>query len=107
MNPPELREHWNISPDELRQILSEHQMDLARFHVRSLSVFGSAARGEGSAESDMDLLVEFTKPVGLFRFLDLKAYLEQLLNRSVDLVTADAIKPQLRDRILREAVHAF
>jgi len=74
--------------------------------VKSLALFGSAARDEAEPGSDLDLLVEFAEPVGLFRFLDLKARLEALLGCAVDLVTPGALKRQLRDRILREAVRA-
>lgn len=56
--------------------------------------------------SDVDVLVEFSQPIGLFAFLDLKTELEHLLGRPVDLVTADALKPQMRDKILGEAIHA-
>ncbi len=71
-----------------------------------MAVFGSAARGEANAGSDIDILVEFETPVSIFKFLDLKDCLEGILGRPVDLVTRDALKPQLRDRILAEAVSA-
>ena len=61
------------------------------------------AAGEGS---DVDVLVEFDRPIGLFAFIDLRDYLGQLLGRRVDLVTVEALKPQLRERILAEAVRA-
>lgn len=75
-------------------------------HMRSLALFGSVARDQAALDSDVDLLVEFSKPVGLFEFLDLKERLEQILGRPVDLVTREALKPQLKDRILSEAVRA-
>jgi len=74
--------------------------------VSSLAVFGSVARGEEIAGSDIDILVEFETPVSIFKFLDLKECLEGILGQTVDLVTRDALKPQLRDRILAEAVSA-
>jgi len=86
--------------------LAEHRSDLSRLGVRSLALFGSTARGEAQADSDVDLLVDFAHPVGLFAFLELKGYLERLLARRVDLVTANALRPDLREAILREAVHA-
>ena len=58
------------------------------------------------AQSDVDILVEFNRPIGLFAFLDLKEELEDLLQRRVDLVTADALKPQMREKVLSEAIHA-
>lgn len=75
-----------------------------RFHVRSLSVFGSTSRGAATAESDIDILVEFSKTPGLFEFIRLKYYLEDLLGKPVDLVTRGALKQPLKDTILREAV---
>lgn len=96
-----------MTRDEIIRILTEHRAELEELGVRSLSLFGSAARGETTSGSDVDLLVEFSVPVGLFRFLDVKAYLENLLGGEVDLVTPDALKRQLRDSILAEAVHAL
>lgn len=49
-----------------------------------------------------DVLVEFSKPVDIFEFLSLKEYLEYILDRKVDLVTEKALKPQLKNKILRE-----
>ena len=74
--------------------------------VKELWLFGSAAREELKAGSDIDILVDFAAPVTLFEFARLRRRLESLLGRSVDLVTRDALKPQLREQILREAVRA-
>ena len=74
--------------------------------VKELWLFGSAAREELKAGSDIDILVDFAVPVTLFEFARLRRRLESLLGRSVDLVTRDALKPQLREQILREAVRA-
>jgi hypothetical protein len=73
--------------------------------VKSLALFGSAVRGEAREDSDVDLLVEFQRPVGLFEFIDLKGYLEDLLGCRVDLGTSASLRPQLRDAVLREAVY--
>jgi len=80
--------------------------ELRTHAVQELWLFGSAAREELRADSDIDLLVDFNAPVTLFEFARLRRRLETLLGRSVDLVTRDALKPQLRDQILREAVRA-
>ena len=95
-----------MSRDEILHRIRENKPDLARFHVRGLALFGSVARDEAKVTSDVDVLVDFTRPVGLFTFLRLKEHLEQLLGLPVDLVTRDALKPQLRSAILREAVPA-
>lgn len=80
--------------------------DLKSHAVQELWLFGSAAREEMQAASDVDILVDFSRPVSLFEFVRLLWKLESLLERPVDLVTRDALKPQLRDQILREAVRA-
>ena len=84
-----------------------HRKELEGLGVRSLALFGSVVRGEARPDSDVDILVKFSKPVGLFEFIRLKHRLEEILGRSVDLVTRAALKPQLRDRILEECVNAL
>lgn len=75
----------------------------SRFNVESLFVFGSVVKGSATSDSDVDILVKYKKQPGLFEFLDLKEYLENLLGRQVDLVTEKALKKQLREKILQEA----
>jgi len=95
-----------MTRDEVLHVLQEHHSELRdRFGVKSLALFGSAARGEARIRSDVDLLVEFDKPVGLFEFIDLKLFLEQLLGRHVDLGTPESLRPRLRERVLAEAIH--
>jgi len=96
----------NLEKNEILKILREHRADLERHSVKSLALFGSAAREEMQPHSDVDILVEFAQPVGLFEFLRLTFFLEELLGCRVDLVTLDALKSQLRERILREAIYA-
>jgi predicted nucleotidyltransferase len=86
--------------------LEGHRKDLSRLGVKSLALFGSTARGDAQPDSDVDLLVEFDHPVGLFAFLDLKSYLEHLLGRPVDLVTPSALRPDFREAVLNEAIYA-
>jgi predicted nucleotidyltransferase len=85
--------------------LHAHQRELDAYGVKSLALFGSVARDEARPDSDIDLLVEFSRPVGLFTFIALQQYLERLLNCKVDLGTAKSLRPGLRARVLREAVH--
>ncbi|MDF1526926.1 MAG: nucleotidyltransferase family protein [bacterium] len=86
--------------------IREKGEELQQFKVSSLFLFGSVARGEENFDSDIDLLVEFIEPVGLFTFVRLKIYLEELLDAKIDLVTSEALKERLRDRILKEAIRA-
>jgi predicted nucleotidyltransferase len=79
---------------------------LVDFGVKSLSVFGSVARGEARSDSDVDLLVEFDRPVGLFHLARLQSHLENLIGARVDLVTPGGLRASMRDRVLHEAVRA-
>ena len=92
--------------DEVLKILSTHRGEFARFKVKSLAIFGSVARDQARADSDVDVLVEFSEPVGMFEFLDFKEFLEGILKSRVDLATEQALKKQLRDQILKEAIRA-
>ena len=89
--------------EEVSRRLAAHREELRPFLVRSLSLFGSTVRGEAGPDSDVDLLVEFDGPVGLFEFVRLQRLLASILERKVDLVPADGVKRQLRDQILGEA----
>ena len=73
-----------------------------------MAIFGSVARNEATEASDVDLLVEFDPghPRGLFEFLSLQGFLEDLLDCRVDLVMSDSLRPELRDQILQEAIRA-
>ncbi|MEW6110193.1 MAG: nucleotidyltransferase family protein [Nitrospirota bacterium] len=78
-----------------------------KYHVRKIGIFGSFARGEEKEGRDIDILVEFEGGRKTFdNYMDLKFFLEDLLNRKVDLVTVEALRPQLKDDILREVVYA-
>lgn len=95
-----------MNRDEIIAILTSHREELARLGVRSLSVFGSAARGEAAPGSDVDLLVDFDRPTGLIAFVRLQMLLETWLGRPVDLATPEGLRPDLRERVLGEAVRA-
>jgi len=88
------------------EILRRHQAELREAGVKSLKLFGSVTRGEARPESDIDILVEFVRPVGLLAFVRLKQRLSDLLGRPVDLVTPGALKSTLREDILNEAQNA-
>ena len=94
--------------DDVLSILSANRDRLREFSVKSIAVFGSVARDEALQTSDVDLLVEFEtgRPVGLFLFIRLKQFLEELLGCPVDLATPEALREPMRKRILEEAIHA-
>jgi uncharacterized protein len=93
------------SRDEIVARVTANREALTALGVASLALFGSAARGEMAARSDVDVLVDFSERATFDRYMDLKDYLEHLLGRRVDLVTMKALKPALRERIAAEAVH--
>lgn len=92
--------------EEVIAILNRHESDLRARRVEAVSLFGSFARDEARADSDVDLLVEFSAPVGLFEFVRLKRFLEGILGRTVDLATPGALRESMREEILREAIRA-
>lgn len=92
--------------DQVLSVLREHALEITELGVASLAVFGSVAREEAGTQSDVDILVEFDRPVGLFEFVRVQQRLETLLGRRVDLVTSDALRPSMRERILNEAIYA-
>jgi len=67
---------------------------------------GSASTERSPAASDIDILVEFSRPVGFFAFLELEEYLSLRLGAPVDLVTPDALKPAIRERVAAEVAYA-
>ena len=91
--------------EEILSTLSANEGKIKSFGVRSLSLFGSSARGEDTPQSDLDFVVEFERK-SFDAYMDLKFFLEDLFGKPVDLVLADGIKPRLRATILEEAVHA-
>lgn len=77
-----------------------------QYSVKKIGVFGSVSRGDQKEESDIDILVEFSRPVGFFKFLELEEFLTSILGANVDLVTPDALKPATARRILDEVAYA-
>jgi predicted nucleotidyltransferase len=75
-----------------------------RFKVKTIGVFGSYVHGEQTPKSDIDVLVEFEEPVGLFEFMDLEFFLTDALGVKVDLVSKKALKPHIGKYILEEVV---
>ena len=91
--------------DDLRALLHAALPELRQQRpIRSLAIFGSVARNEATEESDLDVLVEFERPISLSEFLALEIKLAGLTGRHVDLVTQRALKPFIGRRILSEAI---
>ena len=88
-------------------LLERHRLDILRIAqshgARRIRVFGSFARGEERADSDLDVLVELDPGRDLLDIVAIKQDLEALLGRSVDVVTERAVSPYIRESVLREA----
>ena len=92
--------------DKIKIIIDENLKFLRdAYGVKKLGVFGSVSRGENLEASDIDLLVEFSRPIGLFKFIELEDYLSKILGQKVDLVTKNALKPAIKDDVLKEVVY--
>lgn len=95
-----------LTRDEVLERLHAHRGELEALGMKSISVFGSVARGEAQPGSDVDLLVDLDDEVSLFGFIRLRRRLREILGVRVDLTTEDALRGQIRDNVLAEAVRA-
>ena len=77
---------------------------LERYGVKKAAIFGSVVRGESKTSSDVDILVEIKNDMSLLDFVGMKLELEEAINRKVDLVEYETIKPLIREKILSEQV---
>lgn len=92
--------------DEIKSVLAQYKGFLKqKYGVDDIAIFGSYVRDEQSNESDVDILVEFARPVGFVTFMKLENHLTELIGRKVDLVTKKALKPNIGKTILQELVH--
>jgi predicted nucleotidyltransferase len=93
------------SISEIKLLLqSNKQYLIKKYNLKSLALFGSFARNEATENSDIDILVEFDRPIGL-DFVLLADELEEILGVKVDLVTPDAIKPKMFEYIKRDLLY--
>ena len=93
--------------DEVLAIIKKHREQLQTMGVKSLDLFGSVARNEARENSDVDFFVEFNRPVGLFEFIKVKLYLQDILGRSVDIGTLDTLRENLREPVIKDVIRAF
>jgi uncharacterized protein len=78
-----------------------------KYHVKTLRIFGSMARGEGRSDSDIDLLVTFSQPISLLQMVGLERELSAVVGRKVDLLTAKSVSRYLKNRILKESRQVY
>lgn len=95
-----------INKSQILEVLEKHQRRIKALGVKKLALFGSVARGESrKTATDLDFIVEFDKK-SFDAYMDLKFFLEDMFACKIDLVLADTIKPQLKERIIEEMVDA-
>ena len=99
----------SLAADEIIASLRAHESELRRVGIRQLSLFGSVARGQANAESDIDLVAELepNANVGLFRLSAIESRLSQILGRKVDLLLEPVEKPRLQSAVERDRRRAF
>jgi uncharacterized protein len=91
----------------LNLIKSHEKFIQTKFHVKKLGLFGSAARDQAKAGSDLDFLVEFEPEYETFdNYMELKFFLEDLFQRPIDLVTPESLRPRMKAMILEEVIYA-
>jgi predicted nucleotidyltransferase len=76
------------------------------YKVARIGIFGSRARGDSQSRSDVDILVQFKEPVGLFLFSGLKLFLASIFGLEVDLATPNALRDEFREDVLKEVAYA-
>lgn len=94
----ELKNKLKIIKDNL-DFLSDN------YFVQKIGIFGSLVKGKYTKQSDIDVLVSFSQPVGFFRFIELEIFLSKVLQKKVDLATKKALKPTIKKQILKETIY--
>ena len=92
--------------DEILTLLGTLKTDLSsRYKVRRIGIFGSYARSEAVPGSDVDILVDFNPRADFFDLIDLSLFLEERIGKKMDLATPRALRPEVRERVLRDVVY--
>jgi uncharacterized protein len=94
--------------EEIIAQLRRHEADLKRLGVEHLYLFGLIARGDATADSDIDLFFDYEKgKLGLFELMDVKAFASNILGRTTDIMTRDSLHKTLRQSIEATALRVF
>ena len=96
-----------MTRDEVLTLLEAHRDELEALGVKFLDLFGSVARNEARPDSDVDFLVEFSSEATLFDLFEVRHYLEDLLERDIDLGTHAALREHCREPITKDAIRVF
>lgn len=96
---------YMIDKEHITKALKDNKVDLAtRYHLTSIGIFGSFTREDFHDDSDIDILIEYDQPIGI-EFIDLAEELEKILNRKVDLVSRNGIKPKYFEEIQKDLIY--
>jgi predicted nucleotidyltransferase len=91
---------------KIEEILRKNKKLLQeKYRIKSIGIFGSYSKGRATKRSDIDILVEFFEPPDIFEFIKVERFLEKLLGLKVDLVTPNALKPLIKNEILKETIY--
>jgi len=94
-----------INKENITNILKANKLDLlARYHLKSIGIFGSFTREDFKDDSDIDILIDYDQPLGI-EFIDLAEELEKILNLKVDLVSRNGVKPKYLEEIQKDLVY--
>jgi predicted nucleotidyltransferase len=94
----------NTKEDILRTLRELRQEIRVNYKVKEIGVFGSVIRGEQTEKSDIDVLVDFEEDASFFDLVGLGLFLEEKLNQKVDVVSKRALREEIKDSILAEAI---
>ncbi|MBI5213958.1 MAG: nucleotidyltransferase family protein [Nitrospirae bacterium] len=91
--------------DEIKKILNTHRDELRdKYKITEVGIFGSYVRGEQKKKSDIDILASFGEEISLLDLVGAELYLKKILKMKVDLIPKEDLRPELKDRILKETV---
>jgi|SRR5579859_4480940 len=90
----------------IKSVIAQNRNNLNdKYNVKNIGIFGSVASGKNTETSDVDMLVEFSQPIGMFKFIELEEYLSKILGKRVDLATPKALKSTIKDDILHQLIY--
>lgn len=96
----------NVVLDNIKKSINKYSDYLQNtYNVNNIGVFGSVSRGQQTKMSDLDILIELSQPLGIYKFLELEDFLGKILKKKVDLVTRKALKPAIKEKVLKEVIY--
>jgi uncharacterized protein len=94
-----------IDKAHITKTLKDNKLDLlTKYHLTSIGIFGSFTREDFQEDSDIDILIDYDRPMGI-EFIDLANELEKILNRKVDLVSKNGVKPKYYQEIQKDLIY--